>query len=148
MRGFVKVVSSLPFAGKLAIRPAMRGFLRSKLHERWKSFVWVVTVLSAMIFGHSAQAMQGIRSTIRLAAVALRFKPLWYLVFAAYTAANIAVTIVQIYLLYYCVVIYFWRQRTVMAGEHREFTLGEFLLMIGVTLGGQMLFMTGRSLLR
>lgn len=145
LKQFTQTVSKLPFAGKLAIRPAFRTFLRARRGRRGWAFAWVSKLLGLMVVGHGFQAWKGLLA-MRMAFV-VKTKVFWHLVFAGYTAANIAVTIAQAYLLVWCCYVFVTQRRTGYAGPNTEFTGMEILVMLVVTLGGQVLFAYGQSLL-
>jgi len=144
MRSFVKIVSAFPFAGKMAIRPTIHSFIKAPLGKA--KTVWLgisAVVLKFMIWGHARQAQMGVRVFMRSLG---RARVFWQGVFVSYIVVNVAVTIVQVYLLLWVWYIYLKGKRTPLLGKHEEYTGGEVLLMLVVTMGGQFLFMYGHSL--
>ena len=139
LRAFTQLVSRLPFAGRAAIRPAYRSFIRAKKGKKHGAMAWLSSVLGFMIWGHGYQAIRG-AAAMRLAFL-MKAKWFSHVVVMGYTAANVAVTIAQVYLLALSLYYYFADKRTRLLGGHEEFSGGEILLMLVVTLGGQLLFM-------
>jgi len=143
MKAFVKFVSAFPFAGKMAIRPAIRSFIRASPGRAKTAWLGIsVLLLKIMIWGHGRQAQVGVRVFMRSLGKARLF---WQGVFVTYIMVNVAVTIVQAYLLLWVWYIYLKKKRTPLLGQHGDFTLGEVTLMFCVTLGGQLLFCVGSS---
>lgn len=145
LKEFTQLVSKFPFAGKIVIRPAYLGFVQADKRKRTGRFAWLSSILGVMVFGHGKQAFMGVQA-MRLA-FSSKIKVFWHLVFVGYTAANVAVTIAQIYLLCWCVYLYLAQRHTRPVGPTADFTLKEILIMMAVTLGGQILFAYGESLL-
>jgi|GEM_PF-3027617 len=146
LRKFTQLVSKFPFAGKMAIRPAFRSFVNAKKEGKTAKFGWLASLLGIMVFGHARQAMMGLQA-LRLG-MALRIRWIWHVVFVGYTAANIAVTIAQVYLLALCAYYYFAQKRTRLIGAEEDFSGKEIMLMLVVTLGGQALFGYGHTLVQ
>lgn len=145
LKRFTQLVSKLPFAGKLAIRPAFRNFVRANGRKRHGAFAWLSSILGFMVIGHGRQAWVGLQA-MRLAYFA-KTKVFWHVVFAGYTAANIAVTIAQAYLLCWSLYVFATRRHTGLIAAADDYTGREIVVMLVVTLGGQGLFIYGHGLL-
>lgn len=145
-KAFGRFVARFPFAGRLAIRPAYRNFRHSDEGNRTSRFAWLSKILGLMVLGHGWQSRLGIIAIKQL--FLKKISAFWLLVFVGYTAANVAVTIAQATLLMWATYVYFGNKRVTPGKANEPFSGGEVMLMLVVTLGGQLLFAHGEALYR
>lgn len=65
MKKFVNFIDSLPFAGKMTLKPALFEVYQSKdLKSRLKAYAWLVVVMVLFWVGHGIQAIEGFQVVI------------------------------------------------------------------------------------
>ncbi len=135
VRRFTGWVGKWPLAGKVVIKPLVFNVYCSRSEgERRENFCFCVVVLGFLILAHGYQAWLGYN--------ALNFDaPIWAKVISAgYLAINASVVVAQIDVLYR--VIKYFTKGVYLRGRksYREYTAEEKRWMMGITLGGQIIF--------
>ena len=145
VKAFGRLIGRFPFAGRVAIRPAFRKFRNAPKGERSSAFSGFSTLMLVMVGGHGWQARLGWLALKK--GYLMKVHAFWQAIFIGYTAANLAVTFVQSTLLLWCMYVYFTGQHMKPGRSAEEpFTGRELMLMVVVTLGGQLLFMFAQRL--
>lgn len=136
MRGFVRFINRLPFAGKMSIRPLVFLLYSSTTRGRqWASYAGLIILLAVFVVGHSFQARDGMAAAMA-GPVSVK------IVGGLYAVANISVVIAQVYLAGR-VTLFIRRGLTPRRKKaYRGFSLTSVIIMIAVTLGGQIVFLS------
>ena len=136
MKTFVRLVSALPFSGKIGISPSYYKFLGSRTKsDQISNYYLLLLLLVVMVLCHGVQAQMGFE--------ALSFNsPVWAKVISMiYAAVNILVVVVQAYLIYQTTVHLFKGRLCKTERPIHGFTSSEVLTAFLVTLGGQIAFL-------
>lgn len=129
MRTYFSVISRLPLAGKLAIRPV---YLSTNPKRRYTNYAVLINTLLLYSVGHLYQAVIG--------ATFLWFDaPLWVKALGvAYAVINGSVVLFHIYLGARVTRFLFKKRYPKTERAPKSFSASEALWMVGVTLGGQL----------
>ena len=136
MKRFAKLIGRLPFAGKMTIRPFIFTLYHSTtMEERKRSYLRFVVLIIFFVLLHGVQAEMGIR--------ALSFNsPLWAKAISGlYAIANISVVLTQIYLGFKATRFRFCAPLPRAKRKDDGYSSADALIMMAVTLGGQILFL-------
>lgn len=137
MKGFAKLIGRLPFAGKMSIKSLVFGLYQSTTREeRQWSYAKLAGLLVLFILLHGVQMKMGIR--------ALEFdSPIWAKVVSAiYAIANFCVVLTQIHLGYRTTRFFFRGLYPRVKRSYTEHSGTEVAIMLVVTLGGQIIFLS------
>lgn len=136
MKRFVSFISAFPFSGKVIIRSRVYKFYQSRTKEEQKrNYLFLIALLIFSFFGHTAQAAMGVQLIFH--------SPLWLKALSSlYTAANICVILVQIYIGYR--VTSFLSKNLSARGKRLvpKYTTAEIVGMVAATWGGQIIFLS------
>lgn len=137
MKGFTKLIGRLPFTGKMSIKPLVFGLYQSTTREeRLWSYAKFASFLVLFILLHGVQMKMGIR--------ALEFdSPIWTKVVSAiYAIVNFCVVLIQIHLGYRTTRFFFRGLYPRAKRGYTEHSSTEVAIMLAVTLGGQIIFLS------
>lgn len=140
MKGFTKFIGRLPFAGKMSIKPLVFGLYQSTTQEeRQWAYAKLAGLLVAFILLHGVQMTMGVE--------ALEFdSPIWAKVVSAlYAIVNFCVVLTQLHLGYRTTRFYFKGLYPKTKRGYTEHSGNEVAIMLAVTLGGQIIFLSQYS---
>ena len=143
MKWFTKFVGRLPFAGKMSIRPLVFGLYHSTTAvERRKSYLYILTLLVFFVLLHAVQARMGIQ--------ALGFNsPIWAKAISGlYALANVFVVLTQLHLGFRTTRFFFGGLYPRSKRSYVDYSGAEVEIMLAVTIGGQIVFLSLYSIYR
>jgi hypothetical protein len=135
MREFARFINILPLSGKITIRPLVYRFYQSTTEtERGRRYLHLVVIIAFSILLHAVQAKMGIQ--------ALNFNaPTWAKAISGiYALTNICVVLTQIYLGFRATIFSFKGLYPRTKRSHPDYTGVQVIVMLAVTLGGQIVF--------
>lgn len=98
-----RTIDRLPLAGKYALMPALKGYIRSGPEREWRKFVGVNALLGIYVVGHTIQAKYGVETFTEhmqnLDSTGNADDALFMALDATYATVNAAVTLRQISLI-------------------------------------------------
>ncbi len=137
MRSFAKFIGRLPFVGKMSIKPLVFALYQSTTPEerRWNYFK-LASFLTLFILLHGVQMQMGI--------TALKFdSPVWAkIVSAFYGVTNFCVVLTQIHLGYRTTRFFLKGLYPRVRRNYTKHSGSEVAIMLAVTLGGQIIFLS------
>jgi hypothetical protein len=137
MKWFTKLVGRLPFAGKMSIRPLVFGLYHSTTAiERRNSYLRILRLLAFFVLLHAVQTEMGIQ--------ALGFDSPIYAkaISGLYVLANVLVILTQLHLVFRTTRFFFSGLYPRSKRGYVGYSGAEMAIMLAVTIGGQIVFLS------